>query len=1293
VETYTLRESFTPEEGLDERVLDLDAERVHVLVQFTFDDPRVRRGDEARERDWEAEFDLSYCGSYPDSSGWENAHCFGVPTDRVEAFAEQEAVRSVTYIGPELKQYPELRSAVTESEEGVRLLVDTYPDAEVSAGALADRYGVEFVAEDEAAERAAEDEEPETAAGTAATVGRSFSTGPVADYETARAIASSPSVAWVGWYRPVYSTVGQSREHVGVGDLSGPGSGTPGPTGEGVLIGVMDSGIDDGHPHFDNTGITFSADWVDFGMPPEDQNSHGTHVAGTIAGNSTNGGTVLPGVAPDADLVVARIFKQQTWAVIAGRLLPKGRFNRLDNDAPGTMAAISNSWGMDDTSRATPLSRYDKFARSADRWAYQNQDTLLVFANGNACDLDPDTRTDEVGCANNVQSPALGKNVLSVGATYPESGTIGSYSFEAGEVSLLNDLNPPEDVVDLNNGRVKPEVLAPGVGITAPVPGGGYDGKRGTSMATPHVSGVVAVLAERHPGWDANTMRSVLITTTSPVRNPEGFLDGYGEVNARDALGQNSYESTQQTFHGSAYEGDRDVQATVRVPEGAHQLDASLAWMDPPKTAGGVQGFMFNRLDLVLIDPSGNRIRRTNAANVKKITVEDPEQGQWQVVVRGANVGPAFKPFAWLRSNPHRQSYDGAVRVVRDPPRLGVEVDHANLSGPTRAGSVDPSAIELDPGARTNVSIAPAGLGYVVSDVEATIDATGMSGVATCDGNDRFNVDAGDLSEGQSEPVEVCLEADAGAVYGTRHVAVRLRSTNGEDSGVGQGTKTVRVPVFVTESAPPDAVPNLRSTSHTVGQWTKDTTFRFAWDRPTDPGGSGVDGYTHALLVADSSSAASDDIRSVTTGRFWSGDPRSTALTVEKDPDRECYDPQRGARTCLRYRGTQDVNATLTGPSSRQELWFYIKARDNSSNVGPVERLGPFLVDLSQPREFDLYAAKPGPNVGTGGGDYFDRKGGYFTYDLDRRNVTLVWERPADSYSGVAEYYYSAIGPRSTTHSARAGDASLAAAPSDPANSNRTLTLRGLESGRNVITVTAIDRAGNRRQSMLIVCVLGDQPGVDCTTPGEAQRGAEMVRDAVRMQQVRDRLDQGMLGGPLGPGGCPGTYLCGGGPRPWGRYVADERVMLHAEGPGGAVVDRYLVTLEGGEVTEFRHVAPGESVAHSANVYTDAARMERIVTASDPADAVADAYRRGKLRVTGEGPANQVRFAALQFGASVSETATGVTEFLRNEGAADGGLDTTGPIVDPGVGTEPIIVEDPEFDPGTAPTGTLGPGI
>ncbi|MDY7081264.1 MAG: hypothetical protein SXQ77_02365, partial [Halobacteria archaeon] len=227
VETYTAKGDFTPAEGLDSSVLSGDTERVHILVQFTFDDPKV---DADLNQNLTKKYDLAHCGSYMDASGWENARCLGIPRRNVEAFASEEFVLSVTPMSPELKMYPELETQVRESDEGTRLIIETYPDVETNSAQLNSTFGVRAVRE----------------------YGNTYSTKPVSSYSTVQSLVESEMVKWVGWYRPTHSTLDDSREHVGANEVNGDvGTAGMGLNGEGQWVGVLDSGIQGGHSHYE----------------------------------------------------------------------------------------------------------------------------------------------------------------------------------------------------------------------------------------------------------------------------------------------------------------------------------------------------------------------------------------------------------------------------------------------------------------------------------------------------------------------------------------------------------------------------------------------------------------------------------------------------------------------------------------------------------------------------------------------------------------------------------------------------------------------------------------------------------------------------------------------------------------------------------------------------------------------------------------------------------------------------------------------------------------------------------
>ena len=97
------------------------------------------------------------------------------------------------------------------------------------------------------------------------------------------------------------------------------------------------------------------------------------------------------------------------------------------------------------------------------------------------------------------------------------------------------------------NGALKPEVVAPGVDVTAaraagtelgPIVDEAYTTISGTSMATPHVAGLAAMIKQQHPGWDGEQIKSVIANSTVPVADATGFDAGTGRVDAMDAIEQ-----------------------------------------------------------------------------------------------------------------------------------------------------------------------------------------------------------------------------------------------------------------------------------------------------------------------------------------------------------------------------------------------------------------------------------------------------------------------------------------------------------------------------------------------------------------------------------------------------------------------------------------------------------------------------------------------------------------------------------------------------------------------------------
>lgn len=85
------------------------------------------------------------------------------------------------------------------------------------------------------------------------------------------------------------------------------------------------------------------------------------------------------------------------------------------------------------------------------------------------------------------------------------------------------------------NWAIKPEIVAPGAGILSTVPGG-YQALNGTSMAAPHVAGVLALLKEAHPDWTPAQLKAAILTTAEPFHNFQPIEQGAGKINPKKAL-------------------------------------------------------------------------------------------------------------------------------------------------------------------------------------------------------------------------------------------------------------------------------------------------------------------------------------------------------------------------------------------------------------------------------------------------------------------------------------------------------------------------------------------------------------------------------------------------------------------------------------------------------------------------------------------------------------------------------------------------------------------------------------
>lgn len=285
-------------------------------------------------------------------------------------------------------------------------------------------------------------------------------------------------------------------------DKSVPRIGAPeawrqGLTGKGVTVAVLDSGYDAGHPDLKGV-VTRSRGFTDAGpRDVADKLGHGTHVASTIAGSGAASGGRHKGVAPDARLAVGKVLDDE------GNGSDSGILAGMEWAATEVRAKVINmSLGAPDEDGVDPVEKAvnDLSARTG---------TLFTIASGNN---GPGART--------LDSPGAADAALTVGAVDGDDRVAGFSG------------RGPRRV----DGAIKPDVTAPGVDITAARAGGGYATASGTSMATPHVAGAAAILAQRHPTWTGGRLKAALIGSAAPTPGAPAPHQGSGRIDVARAV-------------------------------------------------------------------------------------------------------------------------------------------------------------------------------------------------------------------------------------------------------------------------------------------------------------------------------------------------------------------------------------------------------------------------------------------------------------------------------------------------------------------------------------------------------------------------------------------------------------------------------------------------------------------------------------------------------------------------------------------------------------------------------------
>jgi hypothetical protein len=398
--------------------------------------------------------------------------------------------------------------------------------------------------------------------------------------------------------------------------------------GDGMIVGIGD----DASPwsHVDFTGRLIDR----FGAIPVD--GHGVHTSGTLAG----GGILDPGshgMAPRATLI-----SQYFSDILVNTEVYLSDYN---------MTLTSNSYSAYNPGCAFE-GEYDFLSYYVDAQLAANPTLLHVFAAGN----------DGVANCSPYSKPyatiksgyQCAKNVLTVGNLDNASYTMGDHS-SCGPV---------------NDGRLKPEIVAGGTEIYSTYPNNTYFVESGTSMACPTVAGSLTILEQRyrqlHSGANppGALIKAIACNTATDLGNPgPDFIYGFGSVNALTAVKAiegNRYQT------GIVNNGGNYTYTLTGIPAGLQQLKVLLYWPDAP-AAPGAATTLVNDLDLtvagtdavihqpLILNPAAGHTvdiaveGADHLNNIEQVVINNPPAGSFTLTVKGTSIPSGSQSFvvAW----------------------------------------------------------------------------------------------------------------------------------------------------------------------------------------------------------------------------------------------------------------------------------------------------------------------------------------------------------------------------------------------------------------------------------------------------------------------------------------------------------------------------------------------------------------------------------------------------------------------------------------------------------------------
>ncbi|MFI1655419.1 S8 family serine peptidase [Streptomyces sp. NPDC020472] len=470
---------------------------------------------------------------------------------------------------------------------------------------------------------------------------------------TRAARAAAPGKVWLDGR--VKAAMAESNAQIGT-----PRAWEAGLTGKGVKVAVLDTGADLGHPDLAGR-ISESKSFIE-GQEVADRNGHGTHVSSTVGGSGAASDGEEKGVAPGATLAVGKVLSDQGSGT-ESQIIAGMEWAAKDIDAK----IVSMSLGSPEPSDGTDPMAQAVNALSAETGA------LFVIAAGNS------------GAPGSIGSPGAADSALTVGAV--DSADRAAYFTSQG----------PRH----GDQALKPDVSAPGVDILAArsqlVAGSGpYTSLSGTSMATPHVAGVAALLAEKHPDWTGAQLKNALMSSSRTL-DAGAYELGAGRVDVAAAITADvtATGSADLGFTSWPYEANKPVTRTVTYTNSSDRpVELDLAVEGMP---AGVAALA----DATLTVPAHGAASTTVTGDGTKAPV-GRSSGRITATADGTPVAHTalglVKEEERYTLTVHVKDRDGAPA----PARLGVQQLAANVDPfPAAVGESGTLELRLEPGTYT----------------------------------------------------------------------------------------------------------------------------------------------------------------------------------------------------------------------------------------------------------------------------------------------------------------------------------------------------------------------------------------------------------------------------------------------------------------------------------------------------------------------------------------------------------------------------------------------------------------